>query len=816
MDDNEALLKAFTEESREHLATIEADLLVIEEGGADIDEALVNKVFRAAHSIKGGSGFFGLEKVKQLAHKAETVLDMLRSRKISPNAEITNVLLAAFDQLREMIKQTDTSEQTDIADLLANLSALVSSYLPLGAKPAPPTPAKGESRTGNGNATLTPAVLEKARHWRQYIYGFDGNMVLDVDRKGGNILDFFSHLAATGEILACEVDAGSIGTLEGPLDRGLPLRLVFATVLEPEVISALFETIDPDRIRLLFDPHGAQSAAATASMPAAPPETDTEPLPLAKAASAPAPAPASAQTPAGEAPKPNIVPSRSAGKPAQASSSEETLRIDVGLLDTLMNLAGELVLSRNQVRVAVAQGNGALLVSAEQRINQVTSELQDVIMQTRLQPINNVFAKFPRLVRDLSRSLGKEILLDIQGKDVALDKTLIEGLSDPLTHMARNAVDHGIETPEERLAAGKKPMGTIRIEARHEAGQVVVEVADDGKGLDPKRLADAALRKGLITADKLLGMSDRDKQALIFLPGLSTAAQVSDVSGRGVGMDVVKTNLDRLGGQVEILSQVGKGSTFRIKLPLTLAVIPSLIISVQDERFAIPQTNIEELLRLRPEEFKTRIEVVGDREVLLLRDRILPLAHFADIVGALPTYVNPANARLEVDRRTRLADRRSPRHPMVEDSSARGADAPEAPPSFTRRTGERRRAATSTLEIAVVTTGALSYGLVVGNFHETEEVVVKPLGRRLKHLREYSGATILGDGTVALILDISGLAAKAGLASVSASARAKALAACNIAAMPCRWSRSPTPPRWDRWKARRTWWCWSPAPTDTR
>ena len=425
----------------------------------------------------------------------------------------------------------------------------------------------------------------------------------------------------------------------------------------------------------------------------------------------------------------------------------------------------------------MAQNNHQLLVSVDQRVNQVTSELQDVIMQTRLHPIGNVFAKFPRMVRDLSRNLGKDIVLDISGKEVALDKTLIEGLSDPLTHMVRNAVDHGIETPEERQLAGKKPQGSVRLEARHEAGQVVLEIADDGKGIDPRKVVEAAIRKGLVSAEKAQGLSDRDKQALIFLPGLSTVQQVSDISGRGVGMDVVKTNLDRLGGQVEIISEIGKGSTFRIKLPLTLAIIPSLIVSVGKERFAIPQANIEELLRLRPEELKNRVEMIGGSEVLLLRDRMLPLARLADILGSLPSYLDVGEGRREIDRRSRLADRRSPRHELVADAQGAPARDKETDPHYTRSTVDRRRSASSILEIAVVTTGSFSFGLVLDAFHDTEEVVVKPLGRRLKHLREYSGATILGDGTVALILDAAGIAVKAGLSSVSGSARAAELAA---------------------------------------
>lgn len=754
MIDDDDLLKEFVNESREHLVTIEADLLTIEEGGADIDEQLVNKVFRAAHSIKGGSGFFGLEKVKELAHKAETVLDMLRSRKITPNAEVTNMLLAAFDKLREMINDTAGSAEADIADLVVGLTGLASSFLPLEQKASLQSQATLVGPADLGQVTIPQTDLDRARRQGQYVYWVDCDLIHDIEQQGQNILTLFKGLFSAGEVLDCTVDYDSVGTLDDPFGNRLPLRLVVATDLAPDLVGDLFETIAPDRIHLLVDPHEQPPLAA------APPEAQQRP----EATAAPTAAPT---------PKAAARPSESA--PSSGAASEDTLRVHVGLLETLMNLAGELVLSRNQLRAAVAQDNRTLLAAVDQRVNQVTSELQDVIMQTRLQPVGNVFSKFPRVVRDLSLLLGKEIELDIRGKDVAMDKTMIEGLSDPLTHMVRNAVDHGAETTEERTRAGKKPMGHIRIEAFHEAGMVVVEIADDGRGIDGDKVGEAAVRKGLITAEKLAGLSERDKQALIFLPALSTAQQVSDVSGRGVGMDVVKTNLDRLGGLVEINSVVGKGSTFRIKLPLTLAIIPSLIVSLGKERFAIPQTNIEELLRLRPEELKTRIEIVGDSEVLLLRDRVLPLARFADVIGAVPTYADPITEQHEIDRRTRLADRRSPSHALVETAAV----AEELPSGsiHQRRPGDRRRRAASALEIAVVTTGTMSYALAVGAFHDTEEVVVKPLGGRFKKLREYAGATILGDGTVALILDTAGLSAKAGLSSMDASARAVELEA---------------------------------------
>jgi two-component system chemotaxis sensor kinase CheA len=389
-----------------------------------------------------------------------------------------------------------------------------------------------------------------------------------------------------------------------------------------------------------------------------------------------------------------------------------------------------------------------------------------------MQPIGNVFGKFPRVVRDLSRSLGKEVRLDIEGREVELDKTLIEGLSDPLTHMVRNAVDHGIEGPEERARRGKKPEGVVRLRAFHEAGQVVIEIGDDGKGIDAARVAASALKKGLITSEKLQGLSDKDKAALIFLPGLSTAEQVTDVSGRGVGMDVVKTNLDRLGGKVEIETEPGRGSLFRIKLPLTLAIIPSLIVTEQDQRFAIPQVNVVELIRIAAEQVQKRIEVVGDAEVLVLRGSLIPIVRLADVLGRMRTYTDPASGKAEIDRRQRLADRRSARHPLTSDLP----NEDQATQIYDRRSQSGRRGPASDLNIVVVSSGTLQYGLVVDGLQNTEEIVVKPLGRHLKKLQEYAGSTIMGDGRVALILDVSGVAAKAGLASVSGSARAVQLA----------------------------------------
>jgi two-component system chemotaxis sensor kinase CheA len=770
---DDELLGEFINESREHLTTIEADLLAIEEGGANIDLELVNKVFRAAHSIKGASGYFGLNKVKELAHRAETVLDMIRSKKMAPNAEITNLLLAAFDKLREMINCPAESPNADIDELVVNLTGLASSYLPQEQK-ASLTQTVSLNPAGGSPVVLSKFDYERVQESGRYVYCVEYDLIHDIERRGRNVLEVFRTLSLYGDILECDVNFEAAGTLDDPIGKQLPVRLILASEFKPENIAPMFPD-NWDKVQLLSGPD-MKALKAPIEKTVAPPFPIPAPPPIKievleahpKAAPTFSPAPVVSAEP----PAPNIA----ATKPVAGSAStapvpvvEDSIRVNVATLEMLMNLAGELVLGRNQLRASIAQNNARALKAADQRINQITSELQDVVMQTRLQPIGNIFGKFPRLVRDLAASLHKDILLDVRGKDVALDRSLLESLSDPLTHMVRNAVDHGVELPEDRVKAGKNRQAQVTIDARHEAGQVVVEIIDDGKGIDPDRIAKVALAKGLMTAEKLDAMSAKDKTALIFLPGLSTNTQVSDISGRGVGMDVVKTNLDRLGGKVEIISVLGKGTTFRIKLPLTLAIIPSLIVSVEGERFAIPQINVEEMRHVLPGQAKTRIEIVGDAEVLLLRDRLIPLVRFADLLEVVPTYLAPQAGQSEVDRRTRLADRRSLRIP------APGEQQPEKPPAKpvpARKPGDRRQIG-GALEIVVVTTGSQTYGLVVGSFHDTEEIVVKPLGSHLKGLEEYAGATILGDGSVALIVDIAGLGAKANLDAVAQMTRGR-------------------------------------------
>jgi two-component system, chemotaxis family, sensor kinase CheA len=444
--------------------------------------------------------------------------------------------------------------------------------------------------------------------------------------------------------------------------------------------------------------------------------------------------------------------------------AKTSLRVNVGLLDTLMNLAGELVLSRNQLLQGVNSSNSKATEVSSQRIDMITSELQEAIMRTRMQPIANILNKFTRVVRDLSQQLGKSVDLIIEGEDVELDKTILESINDPLTHLVRNCVDHGIETPMEREQAGKNKNGKILLKVFHDAGQVNIIISDDGKGLNTEKIAESAVSKGLVTEQQASQMSEKQKMELIFLPGFSTAKEVTDVSGRGVSMDVVITNIETLGGMIDLDSTLGKGMDIQIKLPLTLAIIPSQITSVGNERYAVPQVNLDELLRIPAARVKEMIEKVGDASVVRLRGELLPLLDLSDLLGIEKRYHDPIEKEEHVDRRKNIADRRSRRHLITGEGDTKETFDSE---KEQRNTSDRRYHATSAINIAVVSAGTFKYGLVVDQLHDSEEIVVKPVGRHLKKCTAYAGATIMGDGKVALILDISNIAQMAELSSVS-------------------------------------------------
>ncbi len=386
-----------------------------------------------------------------------------------------------------------------------------------------------------------------------------------------------------------------------------------------------------------------------------------------------------------------------------SNSSDTRIRVQVDLLDKLMNLVGELVLSRNQILQLSSGLDSSALNSACQRINLVTSELQVQVMQTRMQPISTLLNRFPRIIRDLCSQTGKEARFTMDGQDTGLDRTILEAVKDPLTHILRNSVDHGLETPAERTRAGKNARGHIHIRACHEGGQVTIEIHDDGAGVNLERVKEKAVSQGLISPQEAHSMSEREALQLLFRPGFSTAAKVTNLSGRGVGMDVVRTSVEKIGGSVDLSSTPGKGTQVKLRLPLTLAIIPALLVTSEGQRYAIPQVNLQELVRLEGIEAQAGIEKIYGAEVYRLRGQLLPLLRLRSVLG-------------------------SPVEP------------------------------TDVLNIVVVSADGSPFGLVVDRVLDTEEIVVKPLARELKQLQLYAGATIMGDGTVSLILDVAGLA----------------------------------------------------------
>lgn len=750
----DTLLTEFLAECREHLQGIESDLLAIEESGKNADGELVNKVFRAAHSIKGGAAFFNLSQIKVLAHRTETVLDMIRSGKMDISPDVINILLNSFDTLRTMINNPDEMDSVNINPQVSALQDIVDYSLIEGERGAYTRTTRLSTQSGSISIDMPEIDLKTAEKDFQYIYLIEYDMLHDIEQRGKSSLDMLKSLSKMGIIVDTLFDIGSVGTLEDDPVNSIVVKLVYRTVIEPDLIETAVE-VGMEKIHCLYNPRLKGK------------EPGDKNVETGRSTDFSAMSNESVKNSVGKENVPVLSQGKiEAGEGKSSTAMPETVRINVESLDTLMTHAGELVLSRNQLMDAINRKDQKALRTSAQRLNFVISELQEAVMQTRLQPIGNVFNKFPRMVRDLSKSLNKELHLNIEGKDVELDKTIVEGLSDPLTHMVRNAADHGVESQAERARIGKPVTGTITLKAFHEAGHVIIEVSDDGKGIDPVKIADKALSMGLISEEKLRGMTDYDKSSLVFLPGLSTAEKVTETSGRGVGMDVVKNNLDRLGGKVSIQSTLGKGTVFNIKLPLTLAIIPSLIIHEEQERFAIPQVNVIELLRIPSAQIKDRLQVVGDTEVVVVRGELIPVVRLADLLGVTKTYIDPKTGKVEIDRRTRVADRRSMKKSI--NGSMEGKVLSEDIEQ--RRTGKDRRVrATSDINIVIVSSGLLQYGLVVDNLKNTEEIVVKPLGTHLKKMQEYAGATIMGDGGVALIIDATGLALKAGISSVSAA-----------------------------------------------
>jgi len=772
-EDNQDLIQEFVIESREGLAEIETDLLAIEAGGATIDLELVNKVFRAIHTIKGAAGFLGLATIGELSHNLEGVLSQIRNQTLVPTRNRVSVLLRSADMLRSLIEDIANSDRVDISACVAELALVASGVDDSdsgsiavhdhdGAPPmnsvetaAPELPRPGATTSASPinpkdsrdypvcsladlPIALTTEDLHRLQSKDQFIYLMTFDLIGDSE-YADNIIDWSQRLGDTGEVLGGTIDRHQLPCLEDALPDSLPCQVVLASVLKPETFIN-FWRLPPERIQVLeLSSSGcAPEKAAPVAGPATS-ETAVRTAPDSHPGPGPGPSSASAativqssasddavQANASAPPAATATPSGPAGSESVPRSepprTDLNIRVPVSLLDRLMNLAGELVLSRNQLLQTIPTHDPRLLESVSARIDLVTSELQDAIMQTRMQPIGNIFSRFTRVVRDLSNTLGRKCQLLIEGQDVELDKTIIEAIGDPLTHLVRNSVDHGIEKPDVRTRNGKPETGTIHLRAWHQEGKVHLEIADDGAGIDAAKLRRKVVEKNLMPAEKAEALSDAEAVRLIFLPGFSTADQVSAVSGRGVGMDVVKTNFEKLGGTVDIQTEVGRGTRITVRLPLTLAIMPSLIVAAGKQRFAIPQANICELVRLRAGDTTRRIETLKNAEVLRLRGTLLPLVRLNRVLSTSPVTAS--------------------------------ADATDSAHSTS---------------IVVVESAGRRYGLVVDHLHDSEEIVVKPLGRHMRSVQVLAGATVLGDGQVALILDIAGVASQAELTQTAES-----------------------------------------------
>ncbi len=760
MFEDDETLQMYIEESLDHLGDIESDLLTIEEDGEDIDVDLVNNVFRAAHSIKGGAGFMGLTTIKDLAHHLENVLGLVRTKEMVPDSHKISVLLKGFDELESLLNNIKESNEVDVSDHVKALEGLVN---PSASEEQQTTTEIISERMdiilkdGRVFENTSSLAIEKMQAEGKNLFLVEYDVIQDSKTKDKIPADVLENLKKTGAIIESRIADQSEGRVQ--------FQLFYASIIENDMAETLFN-IDKKYIHPISEDMIVSTSVADVNIePAAMPSLEKLAVSPATASN---PAVVAAE-PAKQKVKPvktkvkNVTPKKAA---VPTTKPQTSLRVNVGLLDTLMNLAGELVLSRNQLLQGINSSNTKAAELSSQRIDMITSELQEAIMRTRMQPIGNILNKFTRVVRDLSQQLGKSIDLVIEGKDVELDKTILESINDPLTHLVRNSVDHGIEIPEIREQMGKEPTGKIVLKAYHDAGQVNIVIIDDGKGLDPDKMAVAAVEKGLLTEQQVDEMTDKQKAELIMLPGFSTAKEVTDVSGRGVGMDVVTTNIETLGGIIDLDSTPGEGTTIQIKLPLTLAIIPSQITSVGNERYAVPQVNLNELLRIPASKVKEKIEKVGDADVVRLRGELLPLLDLSKMLGIERTYNDPENKDVCADRRENIADRRSRQH-IINDDGLIVETSGEEEKSQKREKEDRRYHAQSAMNIAVVSAGVFKYGLVVDQLYDSEEIVVKPVGRHLSKCKAYAGATIMGDGKVALILDISNLAQMAELSSVA-------------------------------------------------
>ena len=672
----------FFEESREALDTMESGLLELDQSGGDPET--INTIFRVAHSIKGGAGMFGFSDIASFTHTLETLLDELRSSRMALTDRISNALLQSVDVLRTMIgtvQHGHAAETERIASLHAELTALVKG----AGIETPPAPAVNVVPVAPvAAAPAAPAAVAK----NQWSIRFRARHDLLI--RGNDPVRLFSELAGLGPLEA-RPDLSSLPAIDAmdPEVCHIAWELILTSDVTRDTIDLIFEWAEGD---CDLDITRVAPQVAAPVEPVAAPESVAVPEPVAVEAAAPVATVAAATGP-------RAVDSTNK---APASADSSSIRVGIEKIDELLNMVSEIVITQsmlNQLATRVDGVSGDALKAGLAQLESNVRELQESVMRVRMLPVSFVFSRFPRLVRDLSHRLGKQIRLKMTGEQTELDKTVLEKIGDPLVHLVRNSIDHGIEMPDARVEAGKPAEGTVHLNAFHKGGSITLEVSDDGKGLDKNRIREKAISRGLVDARD--NLTDEQINDLIFLPGFSTAEATTDLSGRGVGMDVVRRNIKELGGSIELKSETGKGTRFVINLPLTLAIVDGLSVQVGEETYIVPLVTIVESLQLKAGHSNHLVE---HGEVFSFRGDYLPVIRLHEVFGVEPRTRNLSEGLVMV----------------VE--------------------GDGRRA-----------------GLFVDSLLGQQQVVIKSMESNYGRIEGIGGATILGEGAVALILDVPGL-----------------------------------------------------------
>ena len=670
----------FLDESHEHLQSLNEGLLSLEENMEEI--GVVNDIFRNAHTLKGMSATMGFAKIAELTHEMEDVLDLVRKEQLKLNEDIMDTLFKCLDSLEQMVDSVGNGEAEDVVDV-SDLVAKLSSISKGTPAPAAATPAAADS--------AAPAASEgdSAKSVDLELDDIDLDVMKKAKEAGMNMFHVKVTLMETCVLKA----ARSVMVMHALDEIGDVIKSIPpAEDLEQEKFERSFDVV----IATGGDAQAVQNAVDTVSEIE---DVLVEPLDPDKVGKSEAPASAAPPAPAAKAAAPAA--KKEAAKPAAAPAKKQhqsqSVRVDIEKLDTLMNLMGELVINKVRLEQIGQTHRLSDLMETLEQMDRVTGDLQNIVMKVRMVPVSAVFNRFPRMVRDVSKELGKDINLTIEGEETELDRTVIDEIGDPIMHLLRNSLDHGVESPDAREAKGKSRTGEVGLIARHEGNNVVIMITDDGAGIDASKIRRKAVEKGMVTQSEADSLDDADAVRLIFLPGFSTAEQITDISGRGVGMDVVRSKIEALSGHVDVETHIDEGSVFKIKLPLTLAIIQAMLVRVQEEMYAIPLTSIDSTINIEPSDIQT----VQNKEVIVLRGEIIPIIRMEEALQV----------------------------PHTKDSDEHF--------------------------VVVVHAGEAKAGIVVDNLIGQQEIVIKTLGNLFAGLKLFGGATVLGDGRVALILDVA-------------------------------------------------------------